>query len=86
MEREKSMSIKYKDIVLQQGYRIDLMVENKLVIELKTVEELNTMHFAQVMTYLKFGNFRLGLLINFRVPVLYEGVKRISNFSQKISV
>ncbi len=86
VEREKVMSITYKDIVLEQGYRVDLLVENRLVIELKTVDELNSLHFAQVMTYLKFGDYRLGLLINFRVPVLYEGVKRISNFSKKISV
>jgi GxxExxY protein len=85
VEREKPMSIVYKDIVLEQGYRMDLLVENKLVIELKTVDTLNDLHLAQLLTYLKFGHFRLGLLINFRVSVLYEGVKRVSNFSQKIS-
>lgn len=85
VEREKPMSIVCKDILLEQGYRMDLLVENKLVIELKTVDTLNDLHLAQLLTYLKFGHFRLGLLINFRVSVLYEGVKRVSNFSQKIS-
>ncbi len=86
VEREKPMPIVYKDIILEHGYRMDLLVENQLVIELKTVDELNDLHLAQILTYLKFGHFRLGLLINFRVPILYEGVKRVSNFSQKISV
>ena len=79
------MPIIYKEITLEHGYRIDLLIENKLVIELKTVDELNNLHLAQILTYLKFGRYKLGLLINFRVPVLYEGIKRVSNFS-KVSV
>ena len=86
VEREKAMPIIYKEITLEHGYRIDLLIENKLVVELKTVDELNDLHLAQTLTYLKFGCYRLGLLINFRVPVLYEGIKRVSNFSKKISV
>ncbi len=70
VEREKTMSIVYKSIVLEQGYRMDLLIENKLVVELKTVDVLNSLHLAQILTYLKFGNYKLGLLINFRVPVL----------------
>ncbi|GAB3015682.1 hypothetical protein GCM10027185_09180 [Spirosoma pulveris] len=58
-----------------------MLVENKLVIELKTVEELNDLHMAQLLTYLKFGNYRLGLLINFRVRMLRDGIKRFTNFS-----
>jgi GxxExxY protein len=81
VERELSMPIIYKDIVLEHGYRLDLLVENKLVIELKTVEELNDLHMAQILTYLKFGNYRLGLLINFRVRMLRDGIKRFTNFS-----
>ncbi|SOD80190.1 GxxExxY protein [Spirosoma fluviale] len=81
VEREKPMPIVYKDIVLEHGYRLDLLVENKLVIELKTVEDLNDLHKAQLLTYLKFGNYRLGLLINFRVKMLRDGIKRFTNFS-----
>lgn len=66
------MPIVYKDIILEHGYRLDLLIEDKLVVELKTVEELNDLHMAQVLTYLKFGNHRLGLLINFRVKMLRE--------------
>lgn len=81
VEREKPMPIVYKNIVLEHGYRLDLLVENKLVIELKTVDDLNDLHMAQLLTYLKFGNYRLGLLINFRVKMLRDGIKRFTNFS-----
>ncbi|QDK79184.1 GxxExxY protein [Spirosoma sp. KCTC 42546] len=81
VEREKPMPIVYKDVVLEHGYRLDLLIENKLVVELKTVEELNDLHMAQLLTYLKFGNYRLGLLINFRVKMLRDGIKRFTNFS-----
>jgi len=81
VEREVTMPIFYKGIQLEHGYRIDLLVEEKLVIELKTVDELIPIHEAQILTYLKFGNFKLGLLINFRVKMLREGLKRYSNFS-----
>lgn len=81
VERERPMPIIYKDIVLDHGYRLDLLIENRLVIELKTVEALNDLHMAQILTYLKFGNHRLGLLINFRVKILRDGIKRFSNFS-----
>ena len=81
VEREVGMPIFYKGIQLEHGYRIDLLVEGKLVIELKAVDELIPIHEAQILTYLKFGNFKLGLLINFRVKMLREGLKRCSNFS-----
>jgi len=81
VEREKPMPIEYKGVLLEHGYRLDLLVEEKLVIELKTVEELNDMHMAQILTYLKFGKHRLGLLINFRVKMLRDGIKRYTNFS-----
>lgn len=76
VEKEKPLPIVYKDIKLDQGYRIDLLVENKVVIELKTVEAFTDVHMAQVLTYLKFGNFRLGLLLNFNVTLLKNGLKR----------
>lgn len=76
VEKEKPLPIIYKDIKLDHGYRIDLLVENKVVIELKTVEAFTDVHFAQVLTYLKIGNFKLGLLLNFNVLRLKEGIKR----------
>ncbi len=81
VEREKAMPLIYKEVKLEHGYRLDLLIENKLVIELKTVEALNDLHMAQVLTYLKFGKYRLGLLINFRVKILRDGIKRFTNFS-----
>lgn len=77
--KEKSMPIIYKDIKLDHGYRIDLLVENKVVIEIKTVESFTDVHTAQVLTYLKLGNYKLGLLLNFHVITLKSGIKRIIN-------
>lgn len=77
MQKEKPMPIVYKEVKLDHGYRIDLLIENKVVIEIKTVEELNDVHTAQVLTYLKLGNYKLGLLLNFHVSLLKNGIKRI---------
>ena len=77
VQKEKPMPIVYKEVKLDHGYRIDLLVENKVVIEIKTVEELNDVHTAQVLTYLKLGNYKLGLLLNFHVSLLKDGIKRI---------
>lgn len=71
------MPIIYKDIKFDHGYRIDLLVNNKVVIEIKTVEAFNDVHVAQVLTYLKLGNYNLGLLLNFHVTTLKSGIKRI---------
>ena len=79
VEREKAMPVVYKDITLNQGYRMDLLVEKKLVVEVKTVEEFTDVHSAQVLTYLRLGNYRLGLLINFHVRMVKNGIKRIIN-------
>jgi GxxExxY protein len=79
VEKQKPMPIVYKEVKLDHGYRIDLLVEKKVVIELKTVEALNEVHTAQILTYLKLGNYRLGLLINFHVAMLKNGLKRIIN-------
>ena len=79
VEKEKPMPIVYKEVRLDHGYRIDLLVENNLVVELKTVECFTDVHFAQVLTYLKFGNYPLGLLINFDVSLLKDGIKRVIN-------
>lgn len=79
VEKEKVMPLVYEDVKLDCGYRIDLLVENKLVLELKSVEDLNDVHFAQTLTYLKLGKFKLGLLINFNVDLLKHGIKRVVN-------
>ena len=79
VEKEKPMPIIYKDIKLDHGYRIDLLVEHKVVIEVKAVDTLIDVHTAQVLTYLKLGNYKLGLLINFNVPLLKDGIKRYVN-------
>ncbi|MFZ0282154.1 MAG: GxxExxY protein [Bacteroidales bacterium] len=79
VEKEKSMPLIYKDVKLDCGYRIDLLVEGKVVIEIKSLEALNEVHFAQTLTYMKLGNYKLGLLINFNVAQLKNGIKRIVN-------
>jgi GxxExxY protein len=79
VEKEVPMPIVYKDVKLDHGYRMDLLVEDKIVIELKTVEAFTDVHTAQVLTYLRLGNYKLGLLINFQVSVLKDGIKRIIN-------
>ena len=73
------MPLVYKEVKLECGYRIDLLVENKLVIELKSVDALNDVHLAQTLTYLKIGDYKLGLLINFNVSKLKDGIKRVIN-------
>jgi GxxExxY protein len=77
--QEKPMPVIYKEIKLNQGYRMDLLVENKVVVELKRVEAINEVHVAQLLTYLKLGNYRLGLIINFQTKLLKQGIKRIIN-------
>jgi len=79
VEKEVSLPITYKSIELDHGYRIDLLVNNQIVIELKTVEELTEVHKAQVLTYLKLGKFPLGLLINFHSKILKNNIKRYIN-------
>ena len=79
VQKEIPMPIVYKEVTLDHGYRIDLLVEERVVIELKTVEVLNDVHTAQVLTYLKLGDYRLGLLLNFHVSVLKNGIKRLIN-------
>ncbi len=75
-ERQKPLPVIYKDIQLDAGYRVDIVVENRVVIELKSVDELSPLHEAQLLTYLKLGGWHVGLLINFNVPVLKDGIKR----------
>ena len=79
VEKEKPMPLVFEDIKLECGYRIDLLVENKVVIELKSVESLTDVHLAQTLTYMKLGGYKLGLLINFNVALLKQGIKRVIN-------
>jgi GxxExxY protein len=78
-EKEKPMPLIFEDVKLDCGYRIDILIENKVLIELKSVEALNDVHLAQTLTYLKLGNYKLGLLINFNVTQLRYGIKRVIN-------
>ena len=79
VEKEKSLALIYEEVILECGYRVDLLVENKVVVELKSVDQLNDVHTAQVLTYLKLTNCRIGLLINFNVSKLTNGIKRLIN-------
>ncbi len=79
VEVQKPLPLIYNEIKLEVGYRIDLLVENELIIELKSVESLNDLHLAQVLTYLKLHNRKIGLLLNFNVKSLKDGIKRVIN-------
>ena len=77
-EHQKSLPVEYKDVKLDCGYRLDLIVENRLIVELKAYESLLPIYEAQLLTYLKLTNIKVGLLMNFNVPVLKDGIKRLS--------
>ena len=77
VEKEKSMPLVFEEVKLDCGYRMDLLVERKLVIEIKSVETLNDVHLAQTLTYMKLGGYKLGLLLNFNVSMLKNGIKRV---------
>jgi GxxExxY protein len=80
--KEKSMPLIYQEVKLNCGYRIDLLVEDKVVVEVKSVDALNDIHLAQTLTYMKLGHYKLGLLINFNVTLLKNGIRRIINSPQ----
>ncbi len=73
---EMALPVEYKGMRLDCGYRLDLVVQNSIVVEVKAVEQLAKIHEAQLLTYLRLGKWRVGLLINFNVPVLKDGIKR----------
>lgn len=79
VEKQKPLPLVYKEVKLDCGYRLDLLVENKVIVEVKSVEALNDTYLAQVLTYLKLSNCKLGLLMNFNVVLLKDGIKRIVN-------
>jgi GxxExxY protein len=79
VEKQKPLPLVYKEVKLEVGYRVDLFVERKFIVEVKSVEALNDVHLAQILTYLKLADCKLGMLINFNVVLLKNGVKRIIN-------
>ncbi|HBV14889.1 GxxExxY protein [Chryseobacterium carnipullorum] len=79
VQQQKALSLKYKEITVENAYKIDLIVENKVIIEVKAVLELNPVFYSQVLTYLKLTNIRLGLLINFNSELIKYGIHRIVN-------
>ena len=78
-KQQISMPFSYKKIKLDIGYRLDLLIENKVIVEIKSVESLAPVHYAQLLTYLKLSNLKLGLLINFNTKLLKDGIHRIVN-------
>jgi len=79
VEAQKALPVVYKEVKLECGYRIDLLVNNKVVIEAKSVEALNDVHMAQILTYLKLSGCKLGYLINFNVRLVKDGIRRVVN-------
>ena len=79
VKRQYVIPIIYKGIKLNQSYRIDLLVNNEVIVELKSIRKIEPIHNAQLLTYLKLANKRYGLLMNFNVPILRHGVKRLLN-------
>lgn len=77
VEKEKPLPLIYESIKLEIGYRVDLLVENKVIVEIKAVEALNDVHTAQVLTYLKLSGCKVGLLLNFHTSSLKNGIKRL---------
>lgn len=79
--KQVGLPLIYDDVKLDIGYRIDILVENKLIVEVKSVDALNDIHLAQVLTYLKLSDKKLGLLINFNTLLFKQGVRRVINGS-----
>ena len=79
VKRQLELPVLYKGNKLEQNYRIDLLVNNQVIIELKSVNKIEPIHDAQLLTYLKLANKRYGLLLNFNVPIMKQGIKRLLN-------
>lgn len=79
VKQQVPMPLIYKGVKMENGYRIDLLIENKVILEIKSIETLAPVHFSQTLTYLKLSNVRLGLLINFNTDKLKDGIHRIVN-------
>lgn len=83
--RQQLMPISYKGVVIDAGYRIDILAEDRLVVELKAVEKILAIHSAELLTYLRLGKYPLGLLMNFNVQKLVDGIGRVSNNAPNLS-
>jgi GxxExxY protein len=79
VEKQKPLPLIYEEVKLDIGYRLDIIIENKLILEIKSVDSLNDVHFAQLLTYLKLTDCKLGMLINFNVTLVKNGIKRVVN-------
>jgi len=79
VENEVALPVIYEDVLLECGYRIDLWIERKIILEIKSVEALNDVHMAQILTYLKLSNNKLGYLLNFNVAKMKHGIRRVVN-------
>jgi GxxExxY protein len=79
VEKEKGMPLVYSEVKLDCGYRVDIMVERRVILEIKAVEAINDIHLAQVITYLKLADIRLGLILNFNVLHMRNGIRRVGN-------
>mgnify|MGYP000937205121 FL=1 len=79
VEKQKALPLIYDEVRLDIGYRLDLIIEDKFIVEIKAVESLNDIHLAQILTYLRLSDCKLGMLINFNVTLLKNGVKRVIN-------
>lgn len=79
VQKQKALPLVYEEVKLDVGYKIDLIIENKLILEIKSVDALNEVHFAQLLTYLKLTDCKLGLLINFNVVLIKNGIRRVVN-------
>jgi len=79
LERQKPLAIQYKEIDLDCGYRLDVVVENAIILELKSCDKIEPIHEAQLLTYLRLSGLKLGLLLNFNVPLMRDGIVRIVN-------
>ncbi len=77
VQKQKPLPLVYREVKLETGYRVDLLVENCVIVEIKSIDEINNVHLAQVLTYMKLSGCKLGLLVNFNVPHLKQGIKRI---------
>ena len=79
IEKQKPLPLIYEDVKLEAGYRVDIIIEDEFIIEIKAVEALNDVHLAQLLTYLKLADCKLGMLINFNVTLIKNGIKRVIN-------
>jgi len=79
VEKEKILPLVFEELKVDSAYRIDLLVENKIVVELKSIKKIEEIHLAQILTYMKLGKFKVGLILNFNVLSLKDGIKRVVN-------